>query len=282
MDDFNTEATAAAALGRVSTKVEGYDLDLAPSLVVVRVRHDEQVSTVDLEKFLASPRIARGSVVLHDHQDFAAYTNRFSTDRTTVWADVEKSSITAVLNDHEDVAGGKEAGWRDHRVALQLRIDADWALWRKYDGQFMSQVEFAEFIESMLHTIVSPAAADMLEIAQTFQARRNVDFKSGARLDSGDVQLRYEETTQANAGRAGELEIPPQMDVVLAPYLGTEPGVVTARVRYRIENAKLRLAYSLARPDLVQRDAFLKVLSDVREQLETEAVFNGTAPQALR
>jgi uncharacterized protein YfdQ (DUF2303 family) len=282
MDDFNTEATAAAALGRVSTKVEGYDLDGSPSLVVVRVRHDEQVSTVDLEKFLAAPRIARGSVVLHDHQDFAAYTNRFSTERTTVWADAEQSSITAVLNDHEDVTDGGEAGWRDHRVSLQLRVDDDWALWRKFDGQFMTQVQFAEFVESMLHVIVRPAAADMLEIAQTFQARRNVDFKSGSRLASGDVQLHYEETTEAKAGRMGNMEIPPEMDVALAPYLGTTAGIVTARVRYRIEGGHLKLAYVLARPDLVQRDAFLGVLAQVRDQLETEAVFNGTAPKALR
>lgn len=281
MTEPTTEAMASAALGRVSTKVEPYDLSVSSSLVVVRVRHDEQVDIVDLERYLGSPRVARGHVVLHDHTDFALYTNRLAEPDTTVWADAEKASITAVLNDHPDSSDGG-AGWRDHRVSLQLRVDNDWALWCKFDGQLMSQMAFAEFVESMLHTVASPSAADMLEISRTFQAKRSVDFKSGARLDNGDVQLRYEENTSAQAGRKGDLDIPTEMQLALAPYLGTNTGIVTARLRYRIEDGKLRLGYQLARPDLVQRDAFLGVLATVREQLDTDAVFNGTAPTALR
>lgn len=281
MTDLSTEAQAAAALGRLSTKVEPYDLAESTSLVVVRVRTDERVDVVDMETHLAQPRRPRGSVVLHDHQDFALYTNRLGEADTTVWADAERSSITAVLNDHANSVDGA-AGWRDHRVSLQLRADDDWLLWRERDGKLMTQVAFAEFIESMVHTIARPTAADMLEISRTFQASRNVDFKSGVRLDSGDMELRYEETTTAAAGRKGNMEIPPEVDLLLAPYLGTEPGIVTARLRYRIENGKLQLGYLLARPDLVQRDAFLAVLAEVRQNLDTDDVFNGTAPAALR
>lgn len=277
----HTEAATAATLGRLATEVKPYDLSESSSLVVVRVQTTEQVSVVDLEKYLGSPRMARGHVVLHDHTDFALYTNRLAEPDTTVWADAEKASITSVLNDHPDSADGG-AGWRDHRVSLQLRVDDDWALWRKFDGQFMTHLQFAEFIESMLHTIASPAAADMLEISRTFQAKRNVEFKSGARLQSGDVQLRYEESTSAQAGPKGDVDIPTEMQLALAPYLGTAAGIVMARLRYRIESGHLKLGYQLARPDLVERDAFLGVLAQVREKLDTADVFNGTAPAALR
>lgn len=284
MTDSTTEAEAAAELGRLSTAVEPYELHDESSIVVVRVRTDERVDVVDLEKHLDYPRSPRGSVVLHDHLDFAAYVNRLGDAAiTTVWADVERSSITAVLNDHGDQEQTSTVGWRDHRVSLQLRIDPDWTKWLEFNNKPMGQATFAEHIENLVHTIVRPTAADMLEISRTFQAKRNVDFSQGIRLDSGDVQLTYEETTTAAAGRKSNMEIPSEFDLALAPYYGTTPGVVSARLRYRIaDDHKLRLTYQMVRPDLVLRDAFLGVLASVREQLRTEAVFNGTAPQALR
>ena len=54
MSDANTEAQAAADLGRLSTEVTPYSLDTDKALVVVRVRVDEQVSVVDLEEHLAA------------------------------------------------------------------------------------------------------------------------------------------------------------------------------------------------------------------------------------
>lgn len=274
------EADVAAALGRLSTTVEPYALAEDKSLVVVRVRTDERVDVVDLESHLDAPLHPRGHVVLHDHQDFATYVNRLSVPgQTTVWADVDKRAITAVLNDHEDHQG---AGWRDHRVSLQLRVDTDWDLWTRRNANLISQAEFAEHLEEMAHTIVDPSAAELMEVAKTFQAKRNVDFSEAVRLDNGDVQLSYAETTTAKAGAKGNMEIPSEFTLALAPFIGGQPLNVTARLRYRIENSRLRIGYVLHRPDLVVQAAFDNVLADVREKLVTGAVFNGTAPAALR
>jgi hypothetical protein len=72
----------------------------------------------------------------------------------------------------------------------------------------MSQAQFAEHLEDMAHTIVEPSAADLLEVAKTFQAKRNVDFSQAVRLDSGDVELSYAETTTAKVGTKGHIEVP--------------------------------------------------------------------------
>lgn len=279
----STEAQATADLGRLSTKVEPFPLSSAADpLVVVRVRHDEQISVTDLEEHLSAPLQPRGHVALHDHKDFAAYVNRLATPgQTTVWADVEQRNITAVLNDHED---HQVAGWRDHRVTLQLRLDADWVLWNRRNGTnaLMSQAAFAEHLEEMAHTIVEPSAADLMEVAKTFQAKKSVDFSEAVRLDNGDVQLSYAETTTAKAGTKGHMEIPSEFTLALAPFIGGQPVAVTARLRYRIEGGRLGLGYVLHRPDLVLQAAFDNVLADVRAELITESVFNGTAPKALR
>ncbi len=97
-----TDTESAAALGRVSTLVEPFPLSSAADpLVVVRVRHDEKLTVESLEHHLAAPLAPRGEVVLHDHKHFAAYVNRLMTPgHTTVWADVDQSRVTAVLNDH--------------------------------------------------------------------------------------------------------------------------------------------------------------------------------------
>jgi uncharacterized protein YfdQ (DUF2303 family) len=279
MTEITTDADAIAKLARQSVTLSPYPLQEDSALVVTRAGYDEHVRIADLEAYLDAPRRPRGRVTLHDHNDFANYTNRLTDlDTTTVWADVDNLMITAVINDHAD---DSDAGWRDHIVSLQLRSDPDWNRWTNSDDYLMPQGTFAEHIEATTHTIVSPDAATLLEIATTFQAKRHVDFQSGVRLSSGDVQLSYSESTTTSAGHKGNIEVPAEFTLALAPFVGTKPREVTARLRYRIECGHLSIGYCLVRPDLIRRAAFEAILAEVSEKLDTEAIYNGTAPSPV-
>jgi uncharacterized protein YfdQ (DUF2303 family) len=279
--EYRTEAEAAAALGRQSTTLEPYDLHADTALIVARVRDDENLAVRDLEQHLTTPVRPRGTVTLHEHRDFAAYTNRLGDPaETTVWADVEQLRVTAVLNDHVDHAA---AGWRDHRVVLQLRRDKDWAAWLRLDGQLVDQATFAEHIENLVHTVSSPAAADMLEVSRTFQAKRHVNYSSATRLDSGDLQLSYEVDTTAKAGNKGQMEIPTEFLLGLPPFAGTDPVEIRVRLRYRVhDGGQLGIGYQILRPDLIEQAAFDLLLHQVEEDLDSPAVYAGTAPASLR
>lgn len=260
---------------------EAYKLDEKSSLVLIKIREDERLEQVDLEKNLNAPRRPRGRALVHEPSDFAELVNRLADPhQTTVWANVHNGTMAAVINDHADYLA---AGWRDHVVKLELQADEDWQRWHALDGKGVDQSTFAEFVEDVSHTIVSPDAATMLEVATTMSATRNVDFKQGTRLQTGDVQLTCVETTNAQAGAKGNVEIPEKIVVRIAPWLGVEPVELTARLRWRISQGRLAIGYQLLRSDIARRDAFARLVAGMRQDLdENVPVFLGPEPTSLR
>jgi uncharacterized protein YfdQ (DUF2303 family) len=222
-------------------------------------QHLEQIDLKDFEEF---PRYKRGTVKLTDADSFVQYVNRHASPAaTTLWSNVDSGTITAILNDHEedreaDKGGAGLAGRGDHRATLTVKDSPDWEHWVKLDNKLVGQTQFAEHIEDGTASIKKPDAASMLELAQSFQANTKVDFKSGQRLDSGEVKLQYEETTSATAGRTGAISIPTMLELELQVFEGGAAYKLSARFMYRITNGQLALGYRLIRPDVARREAF--------------------------
>ncbi|GJF06712.1 DUF2303 family protein [Pseudonocardia sp. D17] len=237
----------------------------------------ERVEVVNLEHTLAAPRAPRGDATLWDPADFVSYVNRLASASTTLWADPEAARITAVFDDHTDA---QTAGWRRHRATLDVRRDPEWQAWVNRSGHLGTQEEFAEHLEDHYAAVVNPDAATMLEVATTFQAHRNSAFERGTRLQSGDVQLRYSDTTSASAGARGHLEVPETFTISVAPFLGVAPVEITARLRYRIADGRLRIGYVLHRPDLAEREAFDRIRATVIDGVSADAHL-GAAPGQL-
>lgn len=251
----------------------------APALVRV-LRDDERLELLDLEHLQPHPERPRGSVTITDPEHFAEYVVRLSSPHTTVWGDERSSRFVAVFNDHRD---DDQPGWRDHTATLALQTDPDWQAWTMADGELRPQAAFAELLEDMAHTVVSPDAATMLEVAQTFQAARSASFESGTRLQSGDVQLHWHEETTAKAGKKGQLEVPTEFTLSLAPFVGSPPVSLVARLRYRISGGDLGIGVKLHRPDIAKRDAFANITAQLRAGLDDSendiALLHGTPPK---
>lgn len=158
-----------------------------------------------------------------------------------------------------------------------LRRTPEWQAW--LDGQGLGpQVRFAERIEDGLPEIADPAAATMLEIAQTFHAATSATFQSGNRLTDGRTQFAYLEDVKASAGsKPGTVEIPETFTIVVRPFIGAEPYKVTARLRYRLKGGELTIGYTLVRPNEVELDAFRAVASVVQDGLPTSTHLAGRA-----
>lgn len=249
------------------------------SFIAERVRGDETIQVHDLEKYLTRPRRQRGTSTVHDWRDFAGLVNRLVDPyHTTVWCNVDNGTFTAVFDDH-----GREqvAGWRSHTAVLKLKDDPDWVRWLNADNQFLTQEQFALFLEDVAHTIISPDAATLIEVATTFRASKKADYKGGVRLDNGDLALSYEEQTNASAGKkSGTVEIPQTFTVRIAPWRGVDPVDLTARLRYRLNDGHLGIGFSLLRPDRAKDDAFALIFLNLRAEIDEEAqMFQGAAPQ---
>lgn len=258
-DRSEADSVIAITMAAEAGKLRQVDLTKRYS-VVVPDGYNHRV--VDLTHLLPYPQRARGRVELQTVADFANYVERHDDPATTtVWVDMDAGTIQAVIDDHAGPAHGEAAhdeafpGWGEHRAALGLTPTDEWRHWINSNARWMTQEAFAEHIEAAEQDIVEPEYAELIEIVQTLQGKTNADWKSGIRLHDGRVQLQYVEEATATAGGKGELEIPKSFKLGLAPFLGEDPWTVEARLRFRIKENKVSLAYKLNRAEDVRRQA---------------------------
>ena len=182
----------------------------------------------------------------------------------------------AVIDYHEP---NGSAHWGTHRVVLACSPTPDWDAWAKNSAQAKTQVEFARWIEDHIPNIASPAGNDLLLMATTLEAKKDVQFKASTRLQNGEHQFRYEETITGTAGsQSGSIQIPNEFVLGLEPFQGVGLKRVDARFRYRINQGELKLWFELVRAQDVLEAAFAEVVAQIREGLSDTLVVAGAAP----
>jgi uncharacterized protein YfdQ (DUF2303 family) len=221
---------------------------------------DGKVHLTDLtgDAYRELPGRKRGTVTVRDVASFAHYFERHADADTEAYADLDNATFTAVLDAHKTDA----ARWEQHRLVLALQTTLPWRTWLANDRRWLSQQEFAEFLEDNCRDLAPGgpvSAADLLEVAQSFQAKTSVRFSKGTRLATGQTQLTYVEDVTASAGQRGEIVIPSEFALAIVPYEDCPPALVPARFRYRLANGDLRLGYFLADPARIAREAVAQI-----------------------
>ncbi|MFK5689577.1 DUF2303 family protein [Ornithinimicrobium sp. LYQ92] len=267
----NTENHDLITTAQESVTPHAIPADDTVGLYIVRDT-DGQARVIDVRDKLgilpAHPDRKTGQITLTNVDSFIDALAKHGLPETELYANTKAGTIRAVINAHGFTSGGTEdaAGYGDHTITLALPATKDWQQWTAHDGKLMTQADFAEFIEDHLPNFVTPSGADMLELAQTFQATTKVDFASSQRIASGETQLLYTEEQNATAGKKGSLAIPDKFSLALQPFERGEAYRVEARFRYRINGGNLALGYRLTRPEDVLRDAFDQVIEFVQGQ----------------
>jgi uncharacterized protein YfdQ (DUF2303 family) len=248
----------AARAGATPTRIK--DGESGAEILVFPPDKEGMTPIVDVESELAAyrsaPAQAKGTVQVGTVDSLIHYATQHKTDGTDVWVHPTEGKVVAVINNH-----APDPGWGDHRAVLNLVVTDEWKFWMRLNNNMVSQADFANHIEEGQREIVEPAAATMLEIAQTLHAQIGADFSSAIRLTDGNVQLKYVEETKATAGKAGDLKIPASFTIGVAPFQGENPFKVTARLRYRINGGHLQIGYILDRPQEVVK-ACLDAIAD--------------------
>lgn len=233
----------------------------------------------EVEKHLPAPLRTRATVDLDEPESFIAYVNRFKDEHSVVFSDLEQRAFLAVLDYHR--ADGAPR-WGSHRAALRCPTTDDWDTWMEQDRKPMDQIVFAQFIEDHIPNIAQPSGAELLQLALTLEAKKDVQFRSSTRLEDGQHQFRYEETIEGQAGsQNGLIKIPNAFVLGLEPFQGVGARRVDARFRYRIQQGGvLKLWFELVRPQEVLEAAFRDVITQIRTGLGDTCVLAGTAPSA--
>lgn len=276
--EYGAEALVEAVRrAEQANAIEPYYITGDPDSLIVRVMDaDQRIDTLDLERKLDQPRRARGTATLHDAHDFATYVNRLKGAATTIFAREDDGEITAIFNDHTD---HDTAGWRDHTATLRLKDDPEWQAWLAANNKLFTQGAFAEFLQDRASSIIAPDAATILEIALTFKAHKKADFDGEVDLDHGTVQFSYKEEVRQKV-TSGQMELPTEITISLAPFLGMEPVQMIARLKWNVDSNGLALGYRIHRPDLMRRQAFEQLRDEIAGATLLE-VRLGIAPAAV-
>lgn len=227
------------------------------------------------------PTHIRGTVSVYHADSFLEYWKRFATAASLIFADVQAPALVGILDYHEPAEThegqvGHEARHGYHRIAFNFRKSTEWKIWEKKNDLYMSQVDFAEFIEDNLDDIIEPASAELFEMVKNFDAKKSVNFSSAIRLDNGQVQFKYEETI-SGAARAGLFTVPDSFKLSIRPFEGSNNYLVNVRFRYRISPQGLQLKYELVRPHKITEDAVNTIVTTVQDALGDKVILSGTA-----
>jgi len=221
-----------------------------------------------------------GVQVLLDGVSFGRYVNRFKDVDTLLLARLTATggAFKAVFNGHArervsaaEGGGAVFPGFGDFGALYECPISEEWKRWTASNKQPFNQKGFAEFIENNLLDVVQPVGGELLEVARSLEARSEVKFSSGVRLQNGNQALRFEEVTTAKAGEKGELEVPEMLKLGLPVFAFGERYEVKARLRYRIKDGALTFHYELDNPHRVVEHATRELMKQIEEATGLQA-----------
>ena len=223
---------------------------------------------VDLEKYMARPRVVRQTVYAETADAFIEYFAGMEIDSSMVFASILNTRLVGVVDYHSDASNALHGS---HTVIYEAPHSEEWNTWTKANRQGMSQDVFAQFIEDNLPDIVAPAGADMLEMAMSLEAKSSAQFISAVRLSDGSREFTYSEDVKGTAQK-GKMSIPETFTLGIPVFRGGDRYEVMARFRYRIKDGNLVIWYDLHRHIQIRDDAFGEIVSKVDAGVKAKVI----------
>lgn len=217
-----------------------------------------------LDRRAEFPRRKEITVNVTEPASFLDYWDQHAEDDSRVYAYASSGKISACFDEH----GGpeKQARWRKHWCCLQLKKSEEFETWLKSNRKPVDQTTFAEFLEDNAPDITEPASATFIECARDLKAKSDVTFESKVNMSSGAATFAYKENVTGTWSN-GSIEIPERFKIRIQVYVGLEPVVIEARMRYRINSGKLTMWYDLYRISAMEREAFENVILMIEERI---------------
>lgn len=253
-------------------RIDDIEADSLLFLVTANAAHSLEQKIIDVRALAPDAFPPRTVVerVVTDQDSFAAELERrkLIEGQSTVWGNRHRGEITAIYDELYDSAV-LDYTRRHDRLTLRFVADPDWATMKKAaDGDYHSQDEFGDLIESAGHLITSHAAADLMEIVDSVRASKAGSFESRIRRDTGSQHLTYSEEVTTTAGTATKpLEVPREITLAARPFEDYPLVTVTCWLRLRIAQGKLYLGLFPQPYEHLVRDAWKVVVGEVSEKI---------------
>lgn len=220
----------------------------------------------EAEKYRLAPKRRIGTAKALTLGSFIDLVNRHKTGHSVVFADTNWTApgFTAVI-DYHDVNAGKRADFGRHRIAYGFPLSEEWKAWVAMNGQPMSQIDFATFLEDRIAELATPTEAekvslerdfativatpaDVVQLSRGLQVNVESKVKAAHTLQTGAGQIQWEESHIGADGKP--LSVPGIFLLNIAPFFMGEKARIPVRLRYRASGGKVIWHYAIYRPDV--------------------------------
>lgn len=273
------------------------DLGLPPTVPALWNPKDGQIISLrgEVEKYRLFPSRRLGTANVQTLGSFIALLNRHKVgNESVVFADTkwEAPSFTAVIDYHqaERIGGQPNARHGQHRIHYPFPLSEEWQAWVKNNGEVMSQLDFATFLEDRIAELSTPTPEEKAELEGTFATTvatpaELVRLSKGLKihvsssveeertLNSGEGQIKWQEVHKTETGEP--LKVPGMFMLSIPPFRAGEMVRIPVRLRYRMNSGRVFWFYQIYRPDI---HITARVEADL-EQVATETslpTFEGT------
>lgn len=235
---------------------------------------------VDLKKIVdnwrPAPERKEGTATALTLASFIDLFNRHKDAHSAIFAITNATpEIVAVIDYHSE-----SPRFGNHRIRYEFPDSPEWPIWRKFDTVGLTQLEFAEFIESNIAdlgapldeeiamardllqaTIATPAEVFTLSKGLSFSAELNI--KEVRNLPNGTAQIVYDEQHKDGGGKP--LVVPNAFILNVPFFMGGNASRIIARLRYKRTSSGVKWSYHLWRWQEQFREAILTDLDALRQ-----------------
>lgn len=234
------------------------------------------------------PKLVTQAVKVQRAESLIDYLNRFSNDHSLVFADINANRIMGVVDyHHAPEAKGPDAIETEpattaepsvptarlgvHTVTLDLPFSKEWQTWNTKNGNLMSHLEFADFLEENAIDITKPVGADLLNICRDLHITDDAVFKSVVR-DGDNVSVSFERQTDARTTK-GNISLPSEFDIRIPVYFNEEPVAFKCLTRRKIKDGHVSLGYKILRLEHSRQREFQRIVRAVGDFTELTTIY---------
>lgn len=261
-----------------------------PFAVVPTGKHVESLVPI-FDAFRPAPMRRKGEAKIRDRASFIAHVEAFKDEHSAIFAvpDRENPRLLAVYdyNEKGGIASAKPR-FGQHRALYRCALSEQWKAWQEVNGDDLSQLKFAAFLEDHIEDVCLVDGPHIAEIAQLLEAKvggpsamlklsrglqvtATTTVHNAITLATGEVQVLF---TELHKDGNGPITTPNLFFLNIPVFDGGDAYQVAVRLRYRLNNGRLTWSIVLYRDDKIFDDAFTGVVDNVKESTDI-AVYLG-------
>ena len=254
------------------------------------------MSVAHVKRFIdderTTPETLKGSTTLHNCQSFIDFVNRYKDDTSAIFYNQDKQKVTCIF----DCATKNNTSFEQHKADYAFPFSDELKEWKEHNGDVMTQIDFAFFIEKNVLDLADPDKTAESEALKEIRLRigghfaavsKMVELSRGISIHSDErATVKYDPNTgestvdfsSEHTDATGEKVKVPNMFLIVIPILkGGKSYQLPCRLRHRLKNGQIIWWYEVIDLDKAIAAAIDEELNKIKEDIALP-VFYGDLP----